>query len=302
MPIFKVDQGKLALAREISFVKEGELQKLTEDNLKTIFGLQFVRREFELGDLRVDTLAFDPETRSFVVLEYKKSENQSLVEQGYAYLALLLNNKADFVLEYNQRTKSNLAKEDVNWAQSRIVFISPRFTKYQEKAIGFKDLPMELWEAHKYDNGTIVYNQLTTPSASESIKTITKSKLAEKVEKEIKVYSEQDHLKSATPEMKELYEILKTRILELGDDIRIKPTQRYIGFKRSTNFTDVEIMKTTLKAHLNAKWGTLDDPKGIARNMKGVGHWGNGEYEVKVVKPVNVEDVMHLVKQTYERW
>ncbi len=82
--------------------------------------------------------------------------------------------------------------------QSRVVFISLHFTKYQEKAIGFKDLPMELWEAHKYDNGGIVYNQLTAPDASESIKTITKSKIALKIGTEIKVYTEDDHLKTGS--------------------------------------------------------------------------------------------------------
>ncbi len=102
--------------------------------------------------------------------------------------------------------------------------------------------------------------------------------------------------------MQELYETLKTKVLELGDDIRIKPTQRYIGFKRSSNFADVEIMKSMLKVHVNAKWGTLEDPKGIARNMHGVGHWGNGEYEIKISNPADVEEVMRLVRQAYDKW
>jgi hypothetical protein len=33
-----------------------------------------------------------------------------------------------------------LDKEAIDWSQSRIIFITPEFTKYQQQAIGFKDL------------------------------------------------------------------------------------------------------------------------------------------------------------------
>ena len=67
-----------------------------------IVGTQIVQTEFAHGSLRVDTLAFNQETRSFVIIEYKRDRNFSVIDQGYAYLALLLNNKADFILEYNE--------------------------------------------------------------------------------------------------------------------------------------------------------------------------------------------------------
>ena len=59
------------------------------------------------------------------------------------YLNLMLNNKADFILEYNEASSPEpLKKEDVDWSQSRIIFIAPEFTRYQQHAIGFKDLCM----------------------------------------------------------------------------------------------------------------------------------------------------------------
>ncbi|HYJ02546.1 MAG TPA: hypothetical protein VEW92_10065 [Nitrososphaeraceae archaeon] len=57
-------------------------------------------------------------------------------------LALLLNNKAEFIL-------------NIDWTQSRIIFISPVFSTYQRKAIEFKDLPIELWEIKQYYNNII---------------------------------------------------------------------------------------------------------------------------------------------------
>jgi selenocysteine lyase/cysteine desulfurase len=59
-----------------------------------------VKSEFELRGLRIDTLAFYNESKAFVIIEYKKDRNFSVVDQGMAYLNLMLNNKADFILEY----------------------------------------------------------------------------------------------------------------------------------------------------------------------------------------------------------
>ena len=159
MPIFKADDSKLVPIKEVSLALERDLQKITEENLEIVFGLDFVSSEFALHQFRIDTLAFDRETKSFVIIEYKRDKNLSVIDQGYAYLALMLNNKSDFILEYNEKKRENLKREDVDWSQSRVLFLANSFTTYQQNAINFKDLPIELWEVKKYDNKTILYNQ-----------------------------------------------------------------------------------------------------------------------------------------------
>jgi hypothetical protein len=67
--------------------------------------------------LRIDTLAFDNESKAFVIIEYNKDRNFSVVDQGTAYLNLMLNNKADFILEYNESLRSSsLKREEVDWS------------------------------------------------------------------------------------------------------------------------------------------------------------------------------------------
>jgi hypothetical protein len=116
-------------------------QRLIEINMHTILGIEFVTSEFELNGLRVDSLGYNKESNSFTIIEYKRDKNFSVIDQGYAYLALLLNNKAEFILLYNEKNKNPLRKESVDWTQSRVIFISPSFSTYQRKAIEFKDLP-----------------------------------------------------------------------------------------------------------------------------------------------------------------
>ncbi|MFY9797864.1 MAG: hypothetical protein WAJ93_19420, partial [Candidatus Nitrosopolaris sp.] len=60
-----------------------------------ILGIEFVPSEFELNGLRVDSLGYNKESDSFTIVEYKRDKNFSVIDQGYAYLALLINNKAE---------------------------------------------------------------------------------------------------------------------------------------------------------------------------------------------------------------
>jgi len=301
MVLFSIRGEKLDKVPRIEFKLEKDIQRITEQNINKVFGLNFIKSEFRLNDLRMDTLAFDEENNSFVVIEYKKSSNFSVIDQGYAYLALLLNNKADFILEFNESEEKFLRKDDVDWSQSRVIFIAPQFTKYQRQAIEFKDLPIELWEVTKYKNDTILFNQLKASSTSESItKVSTKSEIVKKVSDEVKVYTEEDHLKNASDNIKELFEDLKERIYNLGDNIEIKPTKKYIAFKSNTNFADIHLQKNQIKIWLNVRIGDLDDPKNFTRDISNVGHWGNGDYEIKIKPGDNLDYIMTLLRQSYE--
>lgn len=293
------NQNKLELIKELPFKLEKEIQNLTEQNIKTIFGLEFVRSEFAHSKYRIDTLAFDKETSSFVIIEYKREKSYSVIDQGYNYLSLMLNNKADFILEYNEKnSKVTLKREDVDWSQSRVIFISPYFNTHQKGAINFKDLPIELWEIRRYNNNTVSYNQIKTSGSQASVKTLSRSNdTINKVTKEIKVYTEQEHIDKATEEIKELYENLKDAILNL-DNLEVKPKKHYIAFVDSSNVVDVIIQRNQIKMWLNLKKGELNDPKGICRDVSRIGHLGNGDYEITIQTDEDLEYILSLIKQS----
>lgn len=301
MALFKIENNeRLENIKEQPFKLEKDIQSLTEKNLKSIFGLDFVKSEFSLNSLRIDTLAFDKDAGTFVIIEYKRGKNFSVIDQGYAYLSLMLNNKADFILEFNENSKETLKRNDVDWSQSRVIFISPSFTTYQKEAINFKDLPIELWEIKRYNNETVNYNQIKTSGSLESVKTISRQdETIEKVTKEIKVYTENDHIKKGETETQELYEKLKDGIINLDDNISLQAKKQTIGFKIENNiFCDVVILAKSLKIYLNIKSGDLRDEKNLARDVSNVGHWGNGSYEIKMKDTENLEYTLSLIKQS----
>lgn len=302
MPLFKIGQ-QLEHVKEISFKLERDIQRLTEQNLQSLLRLNFIRSEFSLNNFRIDTLASDFETKAFIIIEYKRDKTFSVIDQGYAYLSLMLNNKADFILEYNESQNQSLKRTDVDWTQSKVIFISPLFTTYQREAINFKDLPIELWEVKRYENDTISFEQVQKSSAKESIKTISRTnETVETVSKEVKVYTEQDHLIKVDFETRELYEQFKERLLNMEDNITVQPKKQTLGFKVNSNiFCDVVLLGKGLKVYLNLKSGELQDQKNVSRDVSNVGHWGNGAYEVKLTDLDDIDYILSLIKQSLRR-
>lgn len=300
MALYNLENEKLDFIKEIPFKLEKEIQTLCEQNMFQLLGIDFVKSEFAVENFRLDSLGFDKNNSSFVIIEYKRDKNFSVIDQGYAYLSLMLNHKSDFILEYNESTGKNLKRSDVDWEQSKVVFISPSFTTYQREAIGFKDLPIELYEIKKYSNKTVSFNQIISKTSNESIKTISKAnEKYEAVNKEIKVYTEEEKIQFGTQEIQELYEKLKNMVLNIGDDISVKPTKLYIAFIRKSNFCDVNIQKNQLKIWLNMEKGKLSDAKELTRDVSNIGHHGNGDYEINIDSDSDIEYVVSLIRQAY---
>ena len=298
------DKTKLKPISNIKFDLEKEIQVLFEKNLEELFNLQFVKSEFSIKNFRIDTLGYDSENKSFVIIEYKKDRNFSVIDQGYTYMSLMLNNKSDFILEYNENCGGVLKRDDIDWTQSKVIFVSPHFTEYQKHSINFKDVPFELWEVKKYENDMIGLVQHKTTS-DESISTISddKSNVVNQVSREVKVYTEDDHLNlpKISETTKEVYQNLKEKILNMGGDVNITPKKSYIGYKRKTNFFDVLIQRNDLWCWINMKKGELDDPKNLCRDITTIGHYGNGDYDIRINENTDLDYVMFLINQSYKK-
>jgi predicted transport protein len=306
MAIFKIQNDNLSQIKEVPIKLEKDLQDTTERNLETIFGLDFVSTEFALHQFRIDTLAFDKETNSFVIIEYKKDRSFSIVDQGYSYLALMLNNKADFILEYNENTQQNLRREDVDWSQSKVLFLANSFTAYQQNAINFKDLPIELWEVKKFDNKTILYNRLKSEGAKESIKTISKNKTIQKVSREVKTYSIDDHFKKDWLTSRELFDELDEKISNLDSRIVKNIRKNYIAFKiegLKWNLCDIHIYKSKIDVRLiRVDKEDLKDPENkIIKIPWQTNSWGKHcSYIVR--NSSDIDYAMFLIKQVYKKF
>ncbi|NJX17215.1 hypothetical protein HC176_17215, partial [Tamlana crocina] len=130
----------------------------------------------------------------------------------------------------------SLKRDEVDWTQTRVAFVSTSFTENQKTATNFKDIAIELWEVKRYENNLISINEVRKSKSAESIKPITQNnEKLKSVTEQLKVYTEEDHLKRKSDDITELYETYKTAILNLSDNIEVEYRKDYIAFKKNSN-------------------------------------------------------------------
>lgn len=314
MKLFKVKNKSLTEVSRKSFGLEKEIQSLVESNTEEIFNLEFVSSEFSINNFRIDSLCFDNEKNSFVIIEYKKGSSYSVIDQGYSYLSIMLNNKSDFILEYNESRKNNLKREDVDWSQSKIIFVSPSFNNYQKNSVNFKDVPFELWEIRKFSDNIVSFNQQLS-SSKESIQMVEggKNTVIKNVSKEVKVYDEDHHLKSISEKNKQLYMSIKEELINM-DEVEFVNTKNYIGFKKNNTIVSyINFFKNSLRFDLvkgNIKqdgskskgFFNLDDPKKVSKvvQIKFKSGVKREYYNIKISGKEEVGYLIMLLKQKYD--
>lgn len=294
MPLYSIIKNKrlLPIKESIRKVVEKGIQTITEQNLEELFGLEFLDTETPITNFRIDTLAFDPETNSFVILEYKRDKSFSVSDQGLSYLSLLLNHKADFVLKYNRIKKQNKSIEDFDWAQSRVMLIAHSFTPHQLQALGFRNLPIELWGVRIYENSLIYYDQVKIPVAEESIDTISKDNAYKKISREIVRPSVEQVLskvinKETIQRIKEIMDFCES----LGE-VQQYTTKHHIVYKTNKAFAKIYPQQNQFWVDVR-KIGVVDKYKLLKHKHPVHGH-------IEVDNSLDLYKVKDLIKQSYE--
>lgn len=154
----------LVKVNEEKFTNEKLMQKFVEANLDVLFSdIEFVDTEVIMDDYRFDTLAFNPQQKSFVIIEYKNISSRDLIGQGLSYLHKLKNKKGEVILHYNTMKNQSLGMKDIVLDKTRVIFIAPGFTKRQKDASKESEQNIELYEIKRYQNGIVTFNKLGGP-------------------------------------------------------------------------------------------------------------------------------------------
>jgi predicted transport protein len=293
---------KNRIAKKIAPIKVGlekDIQTLFENNLEEILNIRFLATEYATSfGGRMDSLGID-NNNSPVIIEYKKGQNDNVINQGLSYLMWLLDHKADF--EALCRKKN--IDTDIDWTSPRVICVAESYNKFDLDASELLPINIELFRYQLYDTDLLVVEREVSRKVKISTTNIFDHTEKQKHElREQKSYTLDDHLKGTTPDMRKIFSVLREKILALDESIIEEAKAKYIAYKLTTNFCDIVVQHDALKIFLNVPSGKLDDPTDIARDMtkpKPIGHWGNGDYEVKVDLMSNIDLVMDLIKQSY---
>jgi len=175
---------------------------------------------------------------------------------------------------------------------------------------GFNDSPLRL---NAYMRNTDKWNEETIEKRGKQLATkaasiwqfpfvpadvLNKYKATEEREPSHYTIDSYDHLKG---EMLDIYYAFRKRVLNMDATVKEEYKKLYIAFKSSTNFVDVVPQKSRLRLSLNIDYADIIDPKGLCRDVTNLGRWGNGDVETGLNSISQLNDVMELVQQAFEK-
>lgn len=230
MPLFHYAKTKVSrIAPLEQKLKEDVIHRLIEENLSTFFeDLVLVARKPRIGGKEFDTLAFNSTTKAPVIIEYKRGENRSVIEQVDTYFVKLKLHRADVMILLN---KSELAKNghiddlgEIDFDSPQIIVVAKEFTPEQREILTLKQDYLRLFRFQFYDDRIVSLEEVAPIGVLDSKSKVTGGKSGGGP------YSDVAHF-GMRPEIMKLYEKLDSGIRSL--DSRVKPgkiNKYFIGY------------------------------------------------------------------------
>jgi predicted transport protein len=291
MPIFIDEGGKLKKLKVDALTKEKNLQSLIESNLLEVLEMHFLATEYvtTFGG-RIDTLAVDS-TGAPVIIEYKLNKNENVINQGLSYLRWLKAQKVEFfeMLVIKKLGREIADKIPIDWGNPRVICIAESYSKFDLDTVEVIPMRLELFKYRLYEKGVF---------SLEPLNTVDKVSETSKAEKRGPLEVSTDMLvDKASSTTKELFEVLRSRILQMDEDIVEKETNYYIAYRVSKNFAEVHIGKKAIKLFLRPV--EFDDPLNKIEKIPDSYNWALNR-RVYLNNLDELEYVMKLVEQAYK--
>lgn len=282
---------------------EKSLQHIIERHLETFLGVRFLASEYSTGKRhagRIDTLGID-ENISPVIIEYKRSLNENVINQGLFYLDWLLDHKAEFELMVMRRYGQEVS-DAIEWNSPRLLCIAGGFTKYDEHAVQQINRNIELYQYKHYSDGLVLLDLVNATTAQTIHTTENDNSTNTTNNRNTRNKTVSDYLEQANTELTDRFETLKAYMMALGDDVQMKILKHYIAFKRIKNFACLEIHPQTGKIllYLKVKPESITLEQGFTRDVSNIGHYGTGDLEVTISNDEDIDKAKHLISMAYD--
>lgn len=296
--LFRISDNEVSQVEGHSVAVEKSLQTLLESHLEAFLGVRLVKSEYATGKThggRIDTLGLD-ENDSPVIIEYKRSLNENVINQGLYYLDWLLDHKGEFTLLVQKQVDPKLTEDDIDWNGARLLCVAGEFTKFDEHAVKQIDRNIELIRYRSYGKELLLL-ELVNASTGNADQTLPSPRSGRSNENTVT-----DKLAKASSEIKDRFESLKAFATALGDDVQVKTLKHYIAFKRIKNFAAVEIhpQDKTIIVFVKADFDHVRLEEGFTRDVRKIGHFGTGDLEITIRSDDDLERAKPLIVKSYE--
>lgn len=270
----------------MKFDSELILQRITQDNLQ-IFDLKFVATECQYHSKRFDTLAFDENTNSFTIIEYKNKIDFEVLIQCEDYYNLLLENKDVYINKCNEVFNTELIKKEFDFDNTKVLIIGPEFSKDQIKEAHSPSYPFEIWQVDLDENCCITYENV-----------VTNDKKHLQVSEEDLKLTEDELLCNRTQKVIDLFKSIKNRVKNefpnANMNILVDAFSYWLNGELICKFL---LSKNYLKVYFYTD--EIEDIEGKLENIAGEHYEGNTYYRFKLRSEEDIDYFIELFRQIY---
>jgi predicted transport protein len=304
--LFRLSNGAATELQGDASDLEKPLQTLIEANLETLLGIRFLATEYSTGKThagRIDSLGLD-ENNCPVILEYKRSVGENVINQGLFYLDWLMDHQAEFKLLVMDRL-SKLAADSIDWTAPRLVCVAADFTKYDGHAVQQINRNIELVRYRQFGDELLLFELANATSATKARTDGSKASKAPRTETVASKgptgdRSFADWLPLLPPHLVELLSSMEGYVTSLGDDVQRKELKLYLAFKRLKNFATVVPQKNRLLLYLHVNPDMVAPLPSNGRDVRQSGHWGTGDVELALANQAEFDSAKPMILMAYE--
>jgi predicted transport protein len=303
--LFRFGAGKTTELVGTAMQVEKSLQDLFQSNLDSLLGIRFLASEYSTGIVhggRIDTLGVD-EDGCPIIIEYKRSVNENVINQGLYYLDWLMDHRKEFEWLVLDKLGSDVARS-VDWSAPRLLCIAGDFSRYDSHAVKQINRNIELLRYRRFGDDLLMIELVHAPKQSRTAAGVLASPALPAMRirgegvstgpKSVEVDDSADDryasqrigykIANAPQELRDLYEAIHTFLSNLGDDVQVKELKYYVAFKRLKNFACVELYPQVkvVTVYLKLDPTTVAPDDRFVRDVRKVGHSGTGDLELSI--------------------
>ena len=297
LKLFRTSGSTVNEVKGTSLALEKSLQTLIEQNLETLLGVRFLASEFTTDQNhggRMDTLGLD-ENGCPVIIEYKRSSNMNVINQGLFYLDWLVTHRGDFEMVVLKKFGEKAARS-VEWSSPRLICIAGGFSRFDEHAIKQMSRNIELIRYVNFNDNLLLLEQMNAVSAPN---TTAEPNIANS---KAKTTTASQALDKSDERLKALFQALHDHLSSLGDDVQLKALVYYFAFKRMKNFAcvEVKIQDPRLIVYVKVDPDSIECEKGFTRDVRMIGHFGTGDLEITIRSQGDIEKASTILQKSYD--
>ncbi|WP_348652285.1 DUF5655 domain-containing protein [Streptomyces sp. 71268] len=284
---------------------EVDLQRRVEAGLEAMLGVRFLASEYPTGPWhrgRIDTLGLD-ENGSPVVIEFKKGSDSGMLSQAVSYLSWLESAHHEFEALVRKVLGAEAA-ESIDWRRPRMICIAASFSHHDRVAVQRLPERIDLVRYRIFEGGLL---SLLLVDSSPGASAAASSRRSRRRETAVDVAVTAPMAPSSVsaglvPEcLRDLYAEVDEALTAWGE-VEVAPLRHYIAYRRLVNVASVIFRpkREAILVYLRLDPETVEPVEGFTRDMRGIGHLGTGDLEVRLTSAADLEKAAPLIRRAFE--